>query len=299
MFDFHKNRKLYFDIQVWNTEKHVIPFIEKYIPLNKRTRVLEIGCGEGGVLKAFINAGCTGAGVELEEGRIQTGSAWLSREIADKKIVFLSNDIHEVDPHDKILGGQFDLIILKDVIEHIHDQPKLIHRLKLFLKPEGMIFLGFPPWQMPFGGHQQMCRNKLLSRLPYYHLLPAFAYRAILQRFNEPVTELMEIRQTRISIEKFERILKKQEYEVVSSVHFLINPIYEWKFRWKPRKQYSLLRALPYIRNYFTTSVYYLVRPANLPATQRFRVTHLKSNHSSFSSPFFQATYLSSTFCGS
>jgi 2-polyprenyl-3-methyl-5-hydroxy-6-metoxy-1,4-benzoquinol methylase len=62
--------------------------------------------------------------------------------------------------------------LLKDVIEHIHDQPKLIAWMKSYLAPNGTIFFGFPPWQMPFGGHQQLCRNKVLAKLPYYHLLP-------------------------------------------------------------------------------------------------------------------------------
>lgn len=48
MFEFHKDRKRYFDIQVWNAEKHVIPFIEQTFPIRPAMRVLEIGCGEGG-----------------------------------------------------------------------------------------------------------------------------------------------------------------------------------------------------------------------------------------------------------
>ena len=61
MFEFHADRKRYFDIQVLNAEKYVIPFIEEKFPIAGGMRVLEIGCGEGGVLKAFINIGCVGA----------------------------------------------------------------------------------------------------------------------------------------------------------------------------------------------------------------------------------------------
>ena len=79
-------------------------------------------------------------------------------------------DIYQVDI-EKDLNGLFDIIVLKDVIEHIHDQAKLIGWMKNFLKPGGIVFFGFPPWYMPFGGHQQMCHSKI-SRLPYIHLLP-------------------------------------------------------------------------------------------------------------------------------
>ena len=70
MFEFHADRKRYFDIQVMNAEKYVIPFIEEKFPLKPGMRVLEIGCGEGGVLKAFINRGCEGVGVELDAPRM-------------------------------------------------------------------------------------------------------------------------------------------------------------------------------------------------------------------------------------
>ncbi len=84
-----------------------------------------------------------------------------------------------------IFHRPFDLIILKDVIEHIHDQDAILSRLRNFLKPGGHIFFGFPPWQMPFGGHQQVLAHRLLSRTPYFHLLPVPLYRGILKAFGE------------------------------------------------------------------------------------------------------------------
>lgn len=42
------------------------------------------------------------------------------------------------------LKEKFDLIILKDVIEHIPNQEKFIPYIKQFLKPGGRIFFGFP-----------------------------------------------------------------------------------------------------------------------------------------------------------
>lgn len=222
-------------------------------------RVLEIGCGEGGVLKAFLERGCTGVGVELDTTRVELANQLLAVPLAEGTIRLVSKDIYKVDI-EADLQGPFDIILLKDVIEHIHDQPRLIGWMKQFLKPAGCIFFGFPPWQMPFGGHQQICRSKL-SRLPYIHLLPRFLYRGLLQWRNEPVEGLMEIRDTRISIERFERICLQQEYRFLLSEHYLLNPIYKWKFGWKPRRQLSWLRRIPFLRNYLTTCVYYLITP--------------------------------------
>ena len=69
MFEFHGDKKRYFDIQVENTRKYVIPFIDQYKKVTPGTRILEIGCGEAGVLKAFTDIGCVGVGVELDEPR--------------------------------------------------------------------------------------------------------------------------------------------------------------------------------------------------------------------------------------
>ncbi len=86
-------------------------------------------------------------------------------------------------------------------------------------------------------------------------------YKWLLKRYNGPVEELLDIKDTRISIERFEKIVQQQEYTIINKTHFLINPIYQYKFGWKPRKQFWLIRHIPYFRNYLTTCVYYLIQP--------------------------------------
>jgi SAM-dependent methyltransferase len=260
MFDFHGDRKRYFDIQVENTRKYVIPFIEQYKTITPGARVLEIGCGEAGVLKAFVDKGCIGVGVELDEPRLVNARLWTQEELAANKISFVSKDIYKVDIETE-LKGKFDIIVLKDVIEHIHDQAKLIAWMKTFLNEEGVIFFGFPPWQMPFGGHQQVMQNRFLSRWPYFHLLPFGLYEWVMKKAKEHVPTFAEIKETQISIEQFERIVKQTGYKVVHQIHYFTNPIYEYKFGWKPRKQIGLIKAIPWVRNFFTTCVYYLITP--------------------------------------
>lgn len=259
MFEFHADRKRYFDIQVMNAEKYVIPFIEEKFSIKPGMRVLEIGCGEAGVLKAFINKGCEGVGVELDGARIEDAKRFLPEDVAAGKLHFVTKDIYKSKPEEDF-NGLFHIIILKDVIEHIHDQPKLIGWMKNFLHKDGIIFFGFPPWYMPFGGHQQICKSKI-SRLPYIHLLPRPLYRSILKNRKENVEEMMEIRDTGISIERFERICKEQGYSFVHKRHYLLNPIYEWKFGWKARKQIAPIKAIPFFRNFLTTCVYYIITP--------------------------------------
>jgi len=260
MFDFHADRKRYFDIQQLNSEKYLLPFIESNFTFKKGIRVLEIGCGEGGVLKPFLDKGAVCVGVEFDKTRIENGEKWLSDDIEKGKLAFVIKDIYDTSVES--LGGKFDIIILKDVIEHIHDQSRLLTRLKGFLNNNGIIFFGFPPWQMPFGGHQQLSQSSL-SKIPYFHLFPHAIYKVILKLFKEKdhvVNDLLEIKDTGISIERFEKIVKKTNYKVVDKIHYLFNPIYEYKFNIKPKKQNKLVSKIPYLRDYFTTCVYYIIK---------------------------------------
>ncbi|MBS1495853.1 MAG: class I SAM-dependent methyltransferase [Bacteroidetes bacterium] len=258
MFEFHQDKRKYFEINIANVEKYILPFIEEKIAINPGMRVLEIGCGEGGVLKAFLDRGMVGVGVELDEVRLKDARNWLATEIEEGKVKFISKNIYDTDVV-KDLGGRFDIIVLKDVIEHIYDQPKLMAYMQSFLNEKGVIFFGFPPWQMPLGGHQQILKNKWLSKLPYYHLLPMPIYKKILKMAKENVQEMVEIKETGISIEQFEKITKETGYEVINKKHYLINPIYQYKFGWKPKEQFRLVKNMKWVRNFFTTCVYYLI----------------------------------------
>ena len=154
---------------------------------------------------------------------------------------------------------------MRDVIEHIVDQKKFLGYVKRFLRPNGRIFFGFPPWYMPFGGHQQVCENKIASKLPYYHLLPKPVYSGLLKLFGErkaKIKGLLEVKETGISIERFNRIVKENNYLVDRRDYFLFNPNYETKFGIKPKKQFQIIGALPFIRNFFTTCCYCLIRNA-------------------------------------
>jgi SAM-dependent methyltransferase len=254
----HLDREKYFAEQADTTEKYVIPFIRETIDISEETSVLEIGCGEGGNLLPFLNAGCKRiVGIDLSQGKIENAREYFSDHPARENITFIHKDIYETDDI-----GQFDIIMTRDVLEHIHGQHKFMNYVKKFLKTGGKFFLGFPPWQSPFGGHQQMCESRILSKLPYFHILPKPIYRFLLKSFGESkpkIEGLLEIKDTRISIERFERILKKESYRKDKRCHYLINPNYEVKFGLTPRKTYRIFSSIPYFKNYLITTNYYVL----------------------------------------
>jgi SAM-dependent methyltransferase len=257
----HKDDRVRFDQQVDNSRAYVLPFINATKPIVPGLKIFEVGCGEGGVLEPFIEKGCYCVGVDLSQQRIDLANGFLEKEVNEKKVEFLCQNIYEEDFLARF-HDFFDVIILKDVIEHVPEQEKFVPYLKKFLRPGGQIFFGFPPWFMPFGGHQQILEHKWLSKLPYYHILPRFIYRGMLKMAGEDpgmIQEMMDIKDTRITIERFERIAKDSGFKILKKQHFLINPIYKYKFGLQPRKQWAPFTHLYFIRNFITTCVYYTI----------------------------------------
>ncbi|MBX6381311.1 MAG: class I SAM-dependent methyltransferase [Thermoflavifilum aggregans] len=262
-FAHHKDENLRFEQQVLNAEKYVLPFLQPDFEPATTQHVLEIGCGEGGVLKPFLQRGCRAVGVELVEYRLQLAKSFLKQYLDAGQLDLHCADIYHIQP-ENISDGGFDLVLLKDVIEHIPDQERLLGWLKRFLRPKGLLFIGFPPWYMPHGGHQQICEHKWLSLFPYLHLLPGKLYPNVLRWCGEQestIQELLQVRSTGISIERLESIIKKQGYRIVRKQLYLINPIYQFKFGIKPVRQLPVVRSIPYLRDFVTTCAYYLLQP--------------------------------------
>lgn len=258
-FEFHKDRNIYFNLQKSNTERYIVPFIEKQKTIKAHTKVLEVGCRDGGVLKPFLEKGCEITGVEMSAPIIEDTKIRYKDAIAEGRAEFIVSDIHEYHTDKK-----FDIIILKDVIEHVYGHEKMVKKLRELLADDGVIYFGYPPWQNPFGGHQQVAENKFLAMLPYYHILPNFLYYGILKMAKEPQYGFLKAtKETRITIEGFRRLMKKCNLDIVEEDQYLINPMYEVKFGLKPRKQMGLIKNIPYFRNYFTTTCDCLVTKSN------------------------------------
>ncbi|MGB1247721.1 MAG: class I SAM-dependent methyltransferase [Chitinophagales bacterium] len=256
-----QDREIYFKEQDYTTATYVVPYISQYKSIDSTIRVLEIGCGEGGNMKYFVDKGCEVVGIDLNEKQLERAQVFLESHCDDtSKLTLLFQDIYDTDTESL---GKFDVIMMRDVIEHIPNQNKFLAFLKNFTKDDGLIFFGFPPWYMPFGGHQQGC-DSVLRKTPYFHILPTFLYRFILKIFGEPqgkIDSLLQTKSTGISIERFKKCARVNDWKILDETLYFINPNYDVKFKLKPRKQNWLFGRIPFFRNFVSTCAYYIITP--------------------------------------
>lgn len=256
----HSDRQRYFRELAATSGKYFIPYIMQWHDLSPGTSVLEIGCGEGGNLLPPARLGCEVTGVDISATRIRDAVRLFGRE----RVVatFVCDDIFNVTGYDH----RFDIVLCHDVLEHIGDKRALLCAARTFLRAGGVLFVAFPAWQMPFGGHQQICRSALLSRLPFVHLLPRRVYRRLLAfagESDEMIRELLDIRRTGVTVEEFEALAASAGWEIADRSLYLINPHYEIKYGLTPRRMPAFIANVPHIRNYFSTSCFYLLRPCS------------------------------------
>lgn len=257
----HLNREQYFHELAGTAREFYLDYLRPYITFTPETRVLEIGCGEGGNLLAFAELGCQVKGIDIDEGRIEEARKFFAE--AHQEGTFLCQNFTLSEPPTNE-EERFDLVLCHDVIEHIEPPYKqeFVAHIKPFLRHGGIVFFGFPAWQNPFGGHQQIS-NGLASKTPFVHLLPNPVYRAALRWSGATpshIKELMSIRRARITVEDFEKLADQTGYKILDRTLWFINPHYKQKFGLKPRPQWPVFSKLPYLRNFYTTSAFFLMK---------------------------------------
>lgn len=119
-----------------------------------QSAVLELGCGAGGTGRAVLGAGKAGRYVGLE---LDPSAARVAAEVLTEVVV---GDVQATDL--TRLEGQFDALIISEVLEHLTDPWTSLERLAACLKPGAQVLASSPNI-----AHWNVIRNLLRGRFEY------------------------------------------------------------------------------------------------------------------------------------
>lgn len=207
------------------TKEYLLPYFQKMIPDFHKKKVLEVGCAEGGLLETLQEIGMYVVGVELSPIRA---------EIAIKKnhnLKIIVGDITDSKLPEQ-LSETFDVIVIREVIEHVSDKKAAFDNLGKLLNDNGFLFISFPPKRSPFAGHQQIGKS-FLKTIPYLHILPKSILKPMAKLLGEDVGYIDEIKLhygTGYTIHEFEFQCLLQNFIPIKKDLFLFRPIYALRF---------------------------------------------------------------------
>ena len=239
--------------QQWYGENFLFDYSQFKDVTNKR--ILEIGCAEAGLLKFYHKKGAVCSGIELSDIRYNNAL------LLDKRneINLFQADICNPTSYKKHIKKNFDMIIMRDVIEHIDNKRIALSNIFNILKPGGKLFMSFPPKYCAYSGHQQTISN-LFGKLPYIYMLPDVIYKKYLRLISCPekkIEYLILTKKTRVSIRKMQEIVNSLGFNILNQSNWFSRPAYAFRFNFpKIKNPFSFI---PILDEIFSNGVLYLL----------------------------------------
>jgi len=246
-------QKRYWKYEYDVTSYSMLPLLKKWGVEVRGASVIDVGCGDGGGLCAFHDAGARCVGFDSEERRIR--AAEFLKE--NRTIRFEPGNLYNENPLFDERG--YDILYLHDVFEHLEQKELMLNKLQRYLKTNGRALVTFPPYYSAYGAHQQLLRFPL-ARIPFFHLIP-FSLSVLLPRLRSEspyfVGEVKKLGRLKMGMRQFERIVAACGARIVARQAYLISPNHI-RFGLKPVRA-GLLESIPLINEIVCTGVVYLL----------------------------------------
>lgn len=249
--------KYYWGYQYRLADEVIIPYLTDEGAFKPHYRVMEIGCAEGGVLSAFVeHRAASAVGTDIVSSRLESGKHITN--IAGLKIDFFEHNILDDPVRDEWLDS-FDLVLLRDVIEHLEKPELALKNIHKILKKGAYLYVTFPPYNSPFGGHQHTVANNL-GKLPFIHHLPDKIFHKLIETGREnDIGEVKRLQKIRLSPEQFEYAAKRENFRIAREEHYLLRPVFKMKFG-IPSLSLGNIASNKFMRNYLSMEASYLLQ---------------------------------------
>ena len=136
--------------------------------------VLDIGCGAGGKSLYYLSKGAEHVtGVDVVE-KYKDESNSLMKKLNLEGFEFVSADAAKMPFNNSV----FDTVIMNDAMEHVQDPAAVLQEVYRVLKPNGKLYINFPPYNHPFGAHLSDAIG-----IPWVHLI--FKEKTLIDGYKE------------------------------------------------------------------------------------------------------------------
>ncbi len=100
-------------------------------------RILELGCGEGGLSLELAARGLQVTGIDLSDERIKRAAAYADAVHLDLPPAFLTGDLNAID----LPANTYDCVVAHDSLHHILHLSRLCDEVEKSLKPGGFFLI--------------------------------------------------------------------------------------------------------------------------------------------------------------
>jgi SAM-dependent methyltransferase len=268
--DFPSWTEYYWEYQHRLACDYLIPTLERWGVWGPGRRVLDVGCGDGGGTCAFAEAGAHVVGVELDPRLLES-----ARERARARGLALTLVAGDITRPQSLQGLplSYDLVLFRDVLEHVPDRDAALHETVARLAPGGSIVVDFPPYLSPYGGHQQTLHpprrlGVRWAKLPFVHWLPQPWLRALAagrDGADDPQwEEVMSVRRARLTLRALRESALRHGLRVAAAEHYLLRPTFRLRYG-LPVVGAGVLASVPCLREALITGCYELLQLAAAP----------------------------------
>lgn len=142
--------------------------------------VLDMGCGAAGKSLYYVSLGANRVvGVDIVPRYKREAMALAAKLGYEGRFSFVCASADDLP----FPNGSFDTVIMNDFMEHVSNPEEALREAHRLIKPDGRIFINFPPYGHPTGAHLSDAIN-----LPWAHLI--IPERKLVAAYRELVKDL-------------------------------------------------------------------------------------------------------------
>jgi SAM-dependent methyltransferase len=228
-----------------------------------RGRVLDAGCGSGGIAVSFAEECKLAVGLDIKN-KFGNAGRKLANERGVGNALFVQGDGTALP----FASETFDLVLSHSVIEHVDSAESYLGECQRVLRPGGILFLQTPPYRSFAGSHL----SRLRVPIPIHLLLPrSWAFRLNFYIARKRPSWLQEPRESNTFKLMAERGETKQD-DLIQKV--TVARVHEWL----DKAGFEVLKEDRHVSGFFTRNVPGFLRSflERNPFTQNVIISNLE-----------------------